>query len=134
MLHIEIFGLVGIFFVGHDSRGNFSSCQNFIAEISVLLGVGYTGENFEFWVPTFFWIDITPTNSEEKEFLKNNKNSDFSALFYLPTAFFSKITFSGQKPSFEACFSSYFGIRVEEQDKNSCGIIVPHLHLEYQSK
>ena len=57
---------------------------------SLILGVGYTGENFEFWVPNFFWIDITPINSEEKEFLKNNKNSDFSALFYLPIAFFFK--------------------------------------------
>ena len=38
----------------------------------------------------FFWIDITPTNSEEKGFLKNTKNLSAN------TFFSSKITFSGQ--------------------------------------
>ena len=30
---------------------------------------------------TIFFVDTTPTNSEREEFLENNKNSDFSALF-----------------------------------------------------
>ena len=47
----------------------------------MLVGVGYTGKNFKFWVPKFFFIDMTPTNSKQMEFLKNNKNSGFSDLF-----------------------------------------------------
>ena len=58
----------------------------------ILLGVGYTGGDFPkyliLWVTKHYLIDIIPTNSDQKEFLKNNKNSEFSALFYPLIVFF----------------------------------------------